>query len=206
MLWRLHSTPSDVMVIGNEGPRKERENCDRLLQGSGLIAQVGQVATALSCGWGTETHWWSADGRSWERLPPVRPRLGEPALTGPGPNEYRLITDAPQGLLNLGENRSGEINLWSSSDGRAWNLVDDVEILRDAWLGPLNRARDARIAVPARPTFPLREAVSRRRKPMIAASLPGHPDRRRFWIAVDRTAGEDMCRASPQPSKRLDAA
>lgn len=106
-----------MLPIGQEGPHDERVQCEQ---------------SGGDCGWGVETHWWSIDGHSWERLPPVRPQLGEPALTGPGPNEFRLITTGEAGLLNLGEDRSGVVRLWSSVDGRAWDQQGTTEILRSS--------------------------------------------------------------------------
>jgi hypothetical protein len=61
----LYPTPDGVLLVGNEGPHDERVKCEQL---------------AGDCGSGVETHWWSMDGRSWERLPPVRPLPGEPAV------------------------------------------------------------------------------------------------------------------------------
>lgn len=129
---RLYSTPDGILLIGNEGRHEERLRCDELLGPAARLAPAGLLASAglppsggsrdpaLSCGWGLETHWWSSDGQSWERLPPLFPAPGEPPLTGPGPIEFRLITTGGPGLLNLGEDRSGVVRLWASPDGRDW--------------------------------------------------------------------------------------
>ena len=117
---RLYPTPSGVLLIGNEGPHDERLRCQRLLGQTASLASVGPRDTALSCGWGMETHWWSSDGRAWERLPSLFPPPGGPPLTGPGPIEFRLITTGGPGLLNLGEDRLGGVRLWASADGRDW--------------------------------------------------------------------------------------
>ena len=129
---RLFSTSTGVLLIGNEGPHIERVRCDELLGRAvragpaGLLVSAGRLPstgsrdTALSCGWGLDTHWWSSNGRSWERLPPIYSAPGEPPLTGPGPIEFRLITSGGPGLLNLGEDRSGGARLWGSRDGRDW--------------------------------------------------------------------------------------
>jgi hypothetical protein len=131
-LGRLYATPVGVLLVGNEGPHEERVRCEQLLgqTAAAAAAPVGPPETAISCGWGIETHWWSSDGRSWERLPPVRPLPGQPALAGPGPNEFRLITRGGPGLLNLGEDRSGVVRLWASADGRDWQELDSGDILR----------------------------------------------------------------------------
>lgn len=51
-------------------------------------------------------------------------------MTGPGPNEFRLITTGGPGLLNLGEDRSGVVRLWASVDGRDWQEQGTTDILR----------------------------------------------------------------------------
>ena len=102
---RLYPTPGGELVVGNEGSHAERVQCEQ---------------SNLDCGWGVETHWWSSDGRSWERLPPVFPPPGQPALHGPGPNEFRLLAGSRAGLIDLGEDRSGVVRLWVSQDGREW--------------------------------------------------------------------------------------
>lgn len=117
---RLYPTPGGVLLIGNEGPHDEREGCERLLGQTASVAFVALPDTALSCGWGMETHWWSSDGRAWVRLPSLLPLPGEPPLTGPGLIEFRLITAGGPGLLNLGEDRLGGVRLWTSTDGREW--------------------------------------------------------------------------------------
>ncbi|MBI3748488.1 MAG: hypothetical protein HY262_06555 [Chloroflexi bacterium] len=104
-LGRLHVTSEGVLLIGNEGSHDERVQCER---------------SGLDCGWGVETHWWSIDGRTWEQLPPVFPKPGQPAFEGPDPGEFRLLTVGPTGLIDLGEDRSGEVRLWVSADGRKW--------------------------------------------------------------------------------------
>lgn len=117
---RLYATPGGVLVIGNEGPHAERVRCEQLLGRTASVASIDPPETAISCGWGIETHWWSSDGRSWQRLPSLFPLPGEPPLTGPGPIEFRLITIGGPGLLNLGEDRGGGVHLWASPDGRDW--------------------------------------------------------------------------------------
>ena len=112
---RLYATPNGLLLIGYEGSHAERVQCEQ---------------SGADCGWGVETHWWSSDGRSWERLPPVRPAPGEPPLTGPGPLEFRLITAGGPGLVNLGEGRSGVVRLWASPDGREWQDLERGEVLR----------------------------------------------------------------------------
>lgn len=119
-LGRLYATPGGVLLIGSEGPHDERVRCEQLIGQAASLASVGPPDTALSCGWGLETHWWSSDGRSWERLPSLFALPGEPTLTGPGPIEFRLITTGGPGLLNLGEDRLGGVRLWASTDGRDW--------------------------------------------------------------------------------------
>lgn len=139
---RLYSTSAGVLLVGTEGPHNERVRCEELLGGEaragprGLLASAavspsGSPDTALSCGWGRDTHWWSSDGRSWERLPPIYSAPGEPPLTRPGPIEFRLITSGGPGLLNLGEQRSGGVRLWGSLDGREWVEQDSVDIFGD---------------------------------------------------------------------------
>lgn len=139
---RLSSTSDGILLIGNEGPHDERVRCDELLGPAARLAPAGLLASAgllpsggsrdpaLSCGWGLETHWWSRDGQSWERLPSLFPLPGEPPLTDPGPIEFRLITSGGPGLLNLGEDRLGGVRLWGSRDGREWVEQDSADILR----------------------------------------------------------------------------
>lgn len=127
---RLYPTPDGVLLIGNEGPHEERVRCEQLIGQTASVASVGPPETAISCGWGLETHWWTSDGRSWERLLPLFPPPGEPPLTGPGPIEFRLIATGGPGLLNLGEDRSGVVRLWASTDGREWQEHGTADILR----------------------------------------------------------------------------
>jgi hypothetical protein len=125
-LERLYPTRDGVLLIGNDGPHEERVRCEQLAGRTASLAG-GPPVTALSCGWGVETHWWSPDGRSWERLPPVVSVLADAPLPGPGPNEFRLITAGGPGLINLGEDRSGIVRLWTSRDGRAWEATGSGE-------------------------------------------------------------------------------
>ena len=130
-LGRMLSTEAGVLLMGAEGPHEERVQCEKLI---GRTSSVGPpsaaVQTAISCGWGRETHWWSADGRAWKRLPPILPAPGEPA---PPPGiliEYRLVAPGGPGLVNLGEQSGGGARTWVSADGRAWERLDDDNPLR----------------------------------------------------------------------------
>lgn len=134
---RLYATPNGLLLIGSEGPHNEDPSCRGPAASRGPVSRLAAVVRlpdgdpsdpTIVCVGSVDTHWWSSDGRSWERLPPVRPAPGEPPLTGPGPLEFRLITRGGPGLLNLGEARSDGVFLWASPDGRAWERVSGEAI------------------------------------------------------------------------------
>lgn len=116
------------LVLGNQGDHAERERCEELVGPIGLgpgplapamLASFEQ-STALSCGWGRETHWVSPDGERWQRLEPVRPGPGETFPPGRRLIEFRLISAGGPGLLNIGEDTDGGAALWTSVDGSVW--------------------------------------------------------------------------------------
>jgi hypothetical protein len=129
VLERLYPTRTGVLLIGNDGPHEDRVQCE-LLTGRTASLAAGLPVTAQSCGWGVETHWWSADGRSWKRLPPVAWRLASEVPSGPGPAEFRLITAGGPGLVNLGEDLAGGIRLYGSRDGQTWKEIDQLDGVR----------------------------------------------------------------------------
>ncbi len=65
---RLYPTPDGLLLIGNEGPHDERVRCEQLFGQTAAASASGPPETAISCGWGIETHWWSSDGRGGVRL------------------------------------------------------------------------------------------------------------------------------------------
>jgi hypothetical protein len=129
VLERLYPTRNGVLLIGNDGPHEERVQCE-LLTARTASLETGPPVTAQSCGWGVETHWWSPDGRSWKRLPPVAWRLASEVPPGPGPAEFRLIAAGGPGLVNLGEDLSGGVRLYGSRDGQVWKELDQMDGVR----------------------------------------------------------------------------
>ena len=95
--------------MGSEGPPDERVACEKLLGETASLDAPEPPRTALSCGWGRETHWWSRDGASWQRLEPIAPGPGESPLPGPRAIEFRVITAGGSGLVNLGEDGLGNV-------------------------------------------------------------------------------------------------
>jgi hypothetical protein len=114
-----------LFVVGNFGTHQERDKCEQLIG----IASVGAEPpdTALSCGWGREHHWLSADGSSWVRLLPLDPLPGQPPNPGQHPIEFRLLSAGGPGLVLLGEDSvppEGDARIWVSADGNRWQPLD----------------------------------------------------------------------------------
>ena len=127
-LVRVATFDGGVFVVGNHGTHEERVQCEQLLGAvAGLDGAPAPDRSALSCGWGREHHWLSADGESWRRLAPLDPLPGEPIDRRVRPLEFRLLASGGPGLVNLAEDRrapEGDSGLWTSVDGRAWEPVD----------------------------------------------------------------------------------
>lgn len=125
-LGRIVPFASGVFVVGNHGPHEERVQCEQLL--GGVARADGPVApeTALSCGWGREHHWLSADGSAWRRLPPFDPLPGQPVQPGARPIEFRHVVAGGLGLVVLGEDNvppDTDSALWVSPDGIQWHPI-----------------------------------------------------------------------------------
>ena len=101
--WRVVPFAAGLFMIGNHGPHEERVRCENLLGGMASLADTPPPETALSCGWGREHHWLSADASAWLRLPPRDPLPGQPAPAGVRPNEFRLVGAGGPGIVNLAE-------------------------------------------------------------------------------------------------------
>lgn len=132
-LWRVVPFGAGLFMIGNHGPHEERVRCEQLLGGMASLADTPPPETALSCGWGREHHWLSADATAWLRLPPLDPLPGQPAAAGIRPNEFRLVGAGGPGLVNLAEDTrppDGDSTIWVSPDGGAWRPLDPVGATR----------------------------------------------------------------------------
>ena len=103
-----------IFVTGISGSSEDRQQCDQL----GMVASVDArpPATALSCAVGTEHHWVSPTGETWERVAPME-------APGEHPNEFRVVVPGGPGLIVLGESSpvaSPDTALFASPDGRRW--------------------------------------------------------------------------------------
>lgn len=126
-LWRVLPFARGFFVVGNHGSHEERVKCEQLLGAMASLDDAPPPETALSCGWGREHHWLSADGTSWQRLPPLDPLPGQPPPPGFRPLEFRLISSGGPGIVNLAEDNrppDGDSGIWLSADGSTWQPVD----------------------------------------------------------------------------------
>ncbi len=107
-----------IYVVGSYGSTEDRERCEQLGMATPLGA--GPPGTAISCGWGTDHQWISADGAGWRRINPAD-------AAGEFPIEFRVVVAGGPGLLVLGESSaagSPDTRLFASTDGVLWTAVD----------------------------------------------------------------------------------
>lgn len=126
-LWRVVPHAGGLFLVGNFGTHQERVRCEQLTGALASLEGGPPPETALSCGWGREHHWLSADGSAWVRLPPIDPLPGQPPNPGQHPIEFRLLGAGGPGLVNLGEDSvppDGDVRVWVSEDGNQWQAVD----------------------------------------------------------------------------------
>jgi hypothetical protein len=112
-------------LVGSEGPHADRVRCEQL----GLAGQlasidrpidVGGPRLDLSCGWGSEVHWLTADGSGWQRVVPVGAQGGAAAKRGEL-IEFRLVAAGGPGLVVLGEGSETSVaSIFVSADGVHW--------------------------------------------------------------------------------------
>ena len=156
-----------LFVTGSYGLHEDRVQCENLV---GALASTDplppRAPTALSCGWGREHHWLSADGTSWERVDPMVP------LPEPAPIEFRNVVAGGPGLVLVSEENlppSPDPNVWTSRDGRTWQRAEPVAGL------PLEE-------------FPLAIAVGARQVVLVAEHWDGGVERGtvEIWIGEVR--------------------
>lgn len=126
-LYRVVPFGGGMFLVGNHGPHAERVQCEQLLGAVSSTDAEPPAKTALSCGWGREHHWLSADGTAWRRLPPLDPPPGLPAALDERPSEFRLGAGTEHGLVTLGEDTKapdGDSGLWVSEDGATWRSIE----------------------------------------------------------------------------------
>jgi hypothetical protein len=113
-------------LVGLEGPHAERVRCEQL----GLAGQLASIDRPvdlddgprldLSCGWGSEVHWLTADGTTWQRVAPAGSQGGVVAKRGEL-IEFRLVAAGGPGLVVLGEGSDvGAASIFVSADGVHW--------------------------------------------------------------------------------------
>jgi hypothetical protein len=115
-------------LIGSEGPHADRVRCEKLGQ-AGQLASIDSGVDDnsrdwdLSCGWGREVHWLTADGTTWQRVPSA----AAPAGGRPKPGElieFRLVNAGGPGLVVLGEGSDvGAASIFVSADGVNWRVT-----------------------------------------------------------------------------------
>jgi hypothetical protein len=111
-------------LIGRDGPHAERVRCDQMGQ-NGHLASIAEpvipdpVDSDLTCGWGREVQWLTADGTAWQRVVPAGQGGG---LARPGELiEFRLVSAGGPGLVVIGEGAEvGAASVFVSADGVTW--------------------------------------------------------------------------------------
>ena len=132
-LWDVQAYAGGYLLLGSLGSHEERVACEQLLgRGDGRLASAGGKL-ALSCGWGVQTHWWSADGDTWQLLPPIAEKPGGPPLPvrpdGRGLMERGPIRAGGPGLVTIGYDVAGRDGpfdvrgVWVTADARTWEPV-----------------------------------------------------------------------------------
>jgi hypothetical protein len=113
-----------LFVTGSHGATLERQQCEEIV---GMIGSTEPMPpepqTAVSCGWGRQHNWMSADGEQWLRTDPA----AAPDMT---PTEFRVVSAGGPGVVVLGESSgpaSPDTNLFTSADGQAWSVVEPRE-------------------------------------------------------------------------------
>ena len=112
-------------LIGQQGPHAERVRCEQMGLNGHLASMAEPVVpdpvdADLTCGWGNEVHWLTADGTAWQRVVPGG------ALNGVVPNpgeliEFRLVSAGGPGLVVIGEGAQvGSASVFVSADGVNW--------------------------------------------------------------------------------------
>jgi hypothetical protein len=113
-------------LVGSEGPHADRVRCEQL----GLVGQLASIDRPidlgdgprldLSCGWGSEVHWLTADGTTWQRVAPAGAQGGAAPKRGEL-IEFRLVAAGGPGLVVLGEGSDvGAASIFVSADGVRW--------------------------------------------------------------------------------------
>lgn len=112
-------------LIGSEGPHADRVRCEQIGQIGHLASVDGPIDTPppgsdLTCGWGSDVHWLTADGTTWQRVAPAG--AGPGAIAKPGELiEFRLVSAGGPGLVVLGEGSGGRAaSIFVSADGVHW--------------------------------------------------------------------------------------
>ncbi len=113
-----------LFITGMFGSTEERQRCEELGMAS---IELSPPRTVFSCATGTEHHWISADGDTWERIDPMD-------VADEHPIEFRVVTAGGPGLVVLGESSpvdSPDTNLFASADGRQWTAIGPGEPMGD---------------------------------------------------------------------------
>ena len=132
--WEIVPFAGGYLLTGNFGSHDDRLQCEQQQGlGDGQVAATGRLLE-VDCGWGTESHWWSADGERWQLLPPLHEQPGQPPLPvtradGRGLLGWGPIRAGGPGLVTIGYEIAGRNGpndvtaIWTSSDGRTWEPV-----------------------------------------------------------------------------------
>jgi hypothetical protein len=113
-------------VTGNEGPHADRVQCEQLTRRASLegVSLPEPPRPNLSCGWGLETHWLSADGLRWDRRVPFVNGQEPPPGTLV---EFRFVEAGGPGLIAFGEGYGeSRPSLFASGDGRSWSQLPEL--------------------------------------------------------------------------------
>jgi hypothetical protein len=131
-LGRIVPFDGGILVAGGRGTHDDRVRCEDAIG----VAGPPDAVLALSCGWLSTEHLWSADGLVWRRLQPIEPVPGGPALPlGPGGRRlisHRVMAAGGPGLVVVDAEAHDQdlpgdvVGTWTSVDGDTWRPVGDA--------------------------------------------------------------------------------
>lgn len=134
-LHRVLPLGGGLFAQGGSGTHADRLACEDAM-GEGTVGIPGAVLS-LSCSWLVTSHWTSADGTTWLRMPPVEAPFDGPPLPAP-PDGRRLISHRVMDVGGPGlvvvdaetprrVDGSDSVGTWISDDGATWRPVGGAD-------------------------------------------------------------------------------